>query len=140
MACVEYDFYANEYLGEAISSRDFPRLAARAAEYVAGKTRGLSQRAQSTEAREAVGKAICAVAEALQNEERMRETTFSATPAVASETVGSWSRSYQSSGLSAAQTEYLTGRKLEALELYLGGVPDFAALFGVRGYRCGHRR
>ena len=139
MACVEYDFYANEYLGEAISPRDFPRLAARASAYVRAMTRGRSGQAQSPKDQEAVRRAVCAAAEAFQDEERLLAGAFSAEPALSSETVGSWSRTYQSTGLSAAQLESLRQRKREAVTQYLRDAPAFAGLFGVQGYRCGGR-
>lgn len=138
MQYVDFDFYANVYLGESILPEDLPRLSARASAYVDGKTRGLAGKVKGPD-REAVQKAVCAVAEVLLNEERMKSKTFSEGAEVSSETVGSWSRSYRSASITGNELEYLDSRKREALELYLGPLPAFAPLFKVRSYRCGSR-
>lgn len=138
MAVVDYDFYANIFLGNTISPDDFFRLAARAFDYVNGKTGGIAEKVQGRD-REAVQKAVCSVAEVLQDEARMSAKTFSEGAEVSSETVGSWSRSYRSASLSGNEAAYLAERKREALELYLGALPAFAGLFKVRSYRCGGR-
>lgn len=135
MVYVDYDFYLNVYLGNAIASEDFPRLAARASEYVSGVTKGQSDRVAGRD-REAVQKAVCAVAEVILDENIMTASAFSGGAAVASETVGGWSRHYASAGISAAQTENISARKRDALLLYLGGLPSFAGIFKVRSYRC----
>lgn len=139
MAFCDYDFYANVYLGESISEEDFPRLSARASDYVQGVTKGLAGKVHG-DANEAVQKAVCAIAEVLQDEGKMASRAFSDGQAVSSETVGNWSRHYQSASLSGNETQYIEVRKREALELYLGNLPEFAALFGVRSYRCVHRK
>jgi hypothetical protein len=136
VAFVDYDFYANVFQGNTISPDDLSRLAARAFDYVNGKTRGLAEKAQGRD-REAVQRAVCAVAEVLQDEARMSAKAFSEGAEVSSETVGSWSRSYRSSSLSGNEAAYLDGRKREALDLYLGALPAFSGLFKVRSYRCG---
>lgn len=134
MSEVSYAFYTGEYLGNAIPEEDFPRLAARALEQIEalapGGTEGLDEKGQR-----AVRKAACALAELLGEEERLRAAAFPGEDRPLSETVGSWSRSYSPAGLSQEQTAYLKRRRRELLELYLGRLPGFAGLFGVRSFR-----
>lgn len=132
-----YDFYLNTYFGNAISEEDFPRLSERASDYIRAATKGLSDTVDGWQL-EAVKKASCAVANVLLDEEIMTASAFSGEQSVSSETVGSWSRSYSSSSLSAANAEYIEKRKLDALLLYLGNLPAFTPLFKVRSYRCLH--
>ena len=88
----DYDFYLNEYFGNAISPEDFPRLSERASDYIRSATTGISNTVDGWQL-EAVKKASCAVAEALLDEEIMTATAFSGGQAVSSESVGGWSRS-----------------------------------------------
>ncbi len=138
MQYVDYDFYANVYLGNAIAPEDFPRLSARASEYIYGLTRGLCEKVPQ-EQRDAVQRAVCAVAEVLQDEQRMTARSFSAEKTVSSETVGSHSVSYGSPSLSGAEVEYLNSRKKDAVLLYLSGIPALSSLFKVRSFKCIHR-
>lgn len=138
MAYVDYDFYRNVYYGNVIAPEDFPRLAERASEYVDGMTEGLSANVTGRD-RDAVQKAVCAVAETLLDESIMTASAFSGEAVVSSETVGGWSRSYSAAGLSAAQMENISSRKRDALLLYLRNIPAFAEIFKVRSYRCRRR-
>lgn len=133
----DYDFYLNTYFGNAIPADDFPRLSTRASDYIRSATNGLSDTVDGWQL-EAVKKTSCAVADALLDEEIMNAGAFSGEQTVSSETVGSWSRSYGSSSVSAASVEYIEKRKTGALTLYLKGLPAFAQLFKVRSYRCPH--
>lgn len=139
MAYANYDFYLNVYLGNVIPPEEFPRLAERASEYVCGVTKGLAEKVSGRDL-EAVRKAVCAVAEVILDENIMTAGVFSGEPAVSSESVGGWSRSYSSLGLSAAQVENIAARKRDAILLYLGEIPAFAGIFRVRSYRCLHQR
>ena len=134
----DYDFYLNEYFGNAISPEDFPRLSERASDYIRSATTGISNTVDGWQL-EAVKKASCAVAEALLDEEIMTATAFSGGQAVSSETVGGWSRSYRAASLASADVEYIENRKRDALLLYLGHLPAFAPMFRVRSYPCTHR-
>ncbi len=138
MQYVDYDFYVNVYLGNAIEPEDFPRLSLRASEYVYSLTRGLCEKVPE-EQRDAVQRAICAVADVLLDEQRMTARSFSAEKTIASETVGSHSVSYGSPSLSAAEIEYLGDRKRDAVLLYLSEIPALASLFKVRSFPCIHR-
>ena len=95
---VDYTYYTQEFHGNAIPEADFPRLSARAEAYLTGVL-------GADDAAEGFDPAICAVAEAWQENERGGE--------VQSQTVGSWSRTYAVQGKSAAR------RLLDAARLYL---------------------
>lgn len=137
MAYTDYGFYLNSYFGNVIAEDDFPRLSERASEYVYSVTKGLCEKVQGRDL-EAVKKAVCAVAEIILNENIMDAQAFSGSQAVSSESVGSWSKSYSSPSLSAAQVEYIDGKKREAVLLYLGDIKAFVPVFKVRSYRCLH--
>lgn len=137
MVYADYDFYRNEYYGDAIASEDFLKLSARASDYVRAATQGVSDRVEGWQL-EAVKKASCAIADVLLDEEAMTAAAFSGVQPVSSESVGGWSRSLQAPSLSAAGLEYLNNRKREALRMYLGSLPAFAPLFQVRSYPCQH--
>lgn len=133
----DYDFYLNNYYGNAIPGEDFPRLSTRASDYIKSMTRGLSDTVDGVDL-EAVKKASCAVADVLLDDEIMTASAFSGEQNISSETVGGWSKSYGSSSFSAASAEYIEKRKFDALALYLKNLPAFAPLFKVRSYRCLH--
>lgn len=138
MAYADYDFYLNVYHGNVIAPEDFQRLSERASDYVYySVTKGLAEKVSGRDM-EAVQKAVCAVAEVLLDEEIMTASAFSGDAKVSGETVGSWSRSYSSGGLSAAMTENIAARKNEAIMQYLSEIPAFAGVFKVRSYRCLH--
>ncbi len=134
----DYDFYLNEYFGNAISPEDFPRLSERASDYIRSATTGISDTVDGWQL-EAVKKASCAVAEVLLDESIMTAALYSGGQAVSSETVGGWSRSFRGPALSAAEVEFNNSRKRDALLLYLGNLPAFAPLFRVRSYPCIHK-
>lgn len=138
MAYADYEFYINVYLGNVIAEEDYPRLSERASEYIYSVTKGLSDKVHGADF-DRVKKATCAVAEIIFDETIMSASAFSGESAVSSESVGSWSRSYASPGLSQVQLEYLENRKREAILLYLGEIKAFASIFKVRSYRCAHK-
>lgn len=103
MAYADYKFYKDKYFGQAISEADFPRLAMRGSQYIDYITQG---RAEAKADLEAVKMCCCELAEQYQTieaaQELARKSLASSDGAeVQSETVGSWSRSYRSSGASA---------------------------------------
>lgn len=138
MAYVNYEFYTTVFFGNAIPPEDFPRLSERASEYVYSVTKGLSGKVKGRDL-EAVQKAVCAVAEVILSENIMETQAFSGGQAVSSESVGSWSKSYASPSLNAAQVEYINNKKREAVMLYLGDIKAFAPVFKARSYRCVHK-
>lgn len=140
-AYIDYDFYRNVFLGNSISQEDFPRLSERASDYVRGVTQGLSDTVGDHDhgCRDAVQKAVCAVAEVLQDEENMNARGFSGEAVVSSESVGDWSRSYRDPSVSGSAVKYINSRKQEAVQLYLRAQPCFRDLFGVQSFSCLHK-
>lgn len=102
MAYVDYEFYKNTYLGNAVPEADFNRLAQRASEYIDWITRG---KAADMADNENVMKAACAVAEAVQTNEQGGD--------VVSQSVGSWSRSFSKTAKTDSQ------RLLDAAQMYM---------------------
>lgn len=129
MAYADYSFYEGVFMGGAVAPEDFGRLSERASAYVDAATLNRAKNAAG-ECREAVKKAVCALAEVLQNEERLRARTFSADRPVQSETVGAWTKSYGSQAVTVAEAALLDSRKREALQTYLGPY----GLLRARGY------
>lgn len=119
MAYADFEFYVTEYGGKAITEKEFPGLANRAAAYINAATAGAAVRSTGGKLY-AVKMANCAIAEVFQDEDRLNVGTFSTEAQVSSETVGSWSRSYSSKTATAVHIELLSNRKRSALELYLG--------------------
>lgn len=138
MAYADYDFYLNDYFGNAISEEDFPRLSERASDYIRAATEGISDTVDG-DTLTAVKKCTCAIAEVLLDESIMTGSIFSGSQPVASESVGGWSRSFKSPSLSTVDVDYIGQRKRDALLLYLGNIAAFAPLFRVRSYPCIHR-
>lgn len=139
MAYADYDFYINKYYGDQINSDDFQKFAERASDYVYGYTQGLSDNVANMKTREQVQKATCAVAELLQDEYNISSKAFSSGQIVASESVGSHSRSFEKPGVGNEEIDYLAKKKIDALQLYLGNLPEFSRLFRTRSYPCTHR-
>lgn len=130
MAYADYDYYQNVYQGVAIGPEDFPRLAQRACAYIDAATMDRARNAAGGRM-EAVRKAVCALAEVLQDEERVMKRTFSSDRPVQSETVGPWTKNYGPSAVTGAETGLLDSRKREMLQIYLGPV----GLLRMKGYR-----
>lgn len=107
MVYADYDYYTGAYYGTAIAEKDFPRLALRASNYIDYYTQG---RAAKQADLDAVKMCCCDLAEQYQTMEAARTVAQkslaysmeSAGPEAASESVGSWSKSYRSGGESAA--------------------------------------
>lgn len=118
MAAIDYTFYTGSYLGNAIREEDLPRLAARACEQIQAWTGGAVRPEEKSP--EAVKKAVCALAEVLQAEERLSAAAFGEDRGLAGETVGDWSRSYAATIATDTELKLLERRKREVLELYLG--------------------
>ena len=132
----DYEFYLNQYYGNQISESDFPRLSSLASDFIRAYTKGISDTVKGTSL-EAVQRCTCAVADIFHDEDNMRKSAFNANGVVASESVGPWSKSYNS-GLSSYAIDYLKTRKNDALWLYLSMLPEFAELFAVISYKCKH--
>lgn len=118
-----FDFYTNQYLGNAISEADFPRLCRRAWSFLEYYTRN---KVNSSPATDAVLMAACALAEQYQIIERAQMASMGENGEIQSQTVGAYSVSYRSgSDVSASARlelanivrRYLAGTGL----LYRGG-------------------
>lgn len=123
MAYADYTYYATQYIGNAITEADFPRLAARASSFIDYYTGGKAARSAETTK---LADACCAIAEQYLVIEKARMSASSANGEMASQTVGAYSVTYRSGVESAvsAQAElahiaqiYLAGTGL----LYRGG-------------------
>lgn len=134
----DYEFYTTAYFGNAITEGDFPRLSERASDYIRAATGGISDKVDGWQL-EAVKKCSCAIADILLDEEIMNAGAFSGEASVSSETVGSWSRSYNAITVAASDVEYINKRKWDALALYLGNLAVFATMFKVQSFPCVHR-
>lgn len=118
MIYADFGFYTAVYGGNSIALNAFPALAAKASAYVDYAT---MNRAKNTsgDAREAVSNAVCALAEIIQDAEKMNAVAYDAERPIASETVGGWSRSYGSKSISAVDLQLTESRKKEAVSMYL---------------------
>ena len=142
MAYVDYGYYTTTYLGTAIMASDFPRLSLRASSFLDYYTQG---RAAQNNDLDAVKMACCAVAEqyqAIDTAQALAQKSLSAALSqdggeLKSQTVGSWSKTYQSGGESAAQaaasaTSVKAGLAAAA-NMYLAGT---GLLYRGRGCVC----
>lgn len=140
MAYADYDFYVNEYGGNAIAEADFKPLANKASVYIDAATMG---RANTDPVLEAVKMCCCALSEQYQiintAEKLAMHSLIASTEEsgeIASETVGSWSRSYHTAGNSAQAAIQAAAESKSALidtvKLYLGNTGMLKAV-GYRG-------
>lgn len=140
MIYADYDYYTNTYMGNAIAEEEYPRLATRAGQYLDYITMG---RAEKNAGLEAVKMCACAIAEnyktidAAENLSRKSLQSGSENAAeVQSETVGSWSRSYRSSGDSARSAVQAAKESrsllLDTARMYLGNT----GLLLAKGYHA----
>lgn len=122
MAYADYDYYATEYGGTAVSLDDFPFLSNKASAYIDAAT---MRRAKSAtgEILDAVKMAMCALTDVFLDEENINAATCSEEALLASlssETVGRWTKSYKTKAVSTADGQVLDKRKQDALTMYLG--------------------
>lgn len=129
MAYADYTYYTDTYHGSAIGADAFPRLSERASRYIDAATLNRAKGASGARL-EAVQNAACALAEIMQDEEKMNQTAYSTDRPVASETVGGWSRTFGTKSLSGTDVSLIDTRKREALLIYLGNT----GLLQMRGY------
>lgn len=132
MAYADYAYYTNEFYGTAIAEADFPGLSVRASQMVDYYTSGRARTATDSDLI-AVKNATCALAEVIQDENRLTAATFTSDRAsqVQSETVGSWSRSYGSAAATGTDLDMIAGRKKDAVLMYLGNT----GMLQATGYR-----
>lgn len=140
MVYADFDFYANEYCGQAVNEYSFYRLAIRASSYLDYYTQG---RAVKNPDLVELKMACCALAEQYQIIEQAQALANKNLSAamesdggeVQSETVGSWSKSYRSGGDSAGAAASVAANAQASLATvarqYLSGT---GLLY--RGRRC----
>lgn len=140
MAYADFDFYANEYYGQAVDEIAFPHLAIRASSYLDYYTKGRA--AKNPDLRE-LKMACCALAEqyqVIEQAQALANKNLSAAMEydggeVQSETVGSWSKSYRSGGDSAGAAASVAANAQASLAAvarqYLAGTGML-----YRGRRC----
>lgn len=131
MAYANYEYYTNVYGGTAIAPDAFTRMADRASAYIDAVTLDRAKNAVGGKL-ESVKKAVCALAEIIQDEERLNANAFASERQVQSETVGTWTRNYGTKSTSATDVGLLDNRKRETLLIYLGNT----GLLRMRGYRA----
>lgn len=141
MAYADFDFYANEYYGQAVDEIAFPHLAILASSYLDYYTQGRA--GKSPELKE-LKMACCALAEqyqVIEHAQALANKNLSAAMEsdcgeVQSETVGSWSKSYRSGGDSAGAAASVAANA----QAYLAAVArQYLSGTGLlyRGRRCG---
>lgn len=117
MIYADYTFYTDVFFGKDISADDFPRLASRSSDFLDYYTRGKAEVIEDEKIRLALAKACCAVAEAMQVNERakalaaktMTAALASDSNEIKSESVGSYSVSYATAG------DFLKGNEAQAV-------------------------
>lgn len=144
MAYADYEYYTATYLGTAIEEADFPRLSLRASGYLDYITQG---RAAKNAGLDALKMACCALAEqyqAIEAAQALAQKSLDASLSsqgaeVKSQTVGSWSKTYQSGGESAASAAAAASSAQAVLAAvarqYLGTT---GLLYRGRGCGCGY--
>ena len=121
MVYVDYSYYTDTFLGNAIAAADFPRLAKRASERVDYLTRQRAAVYFAEVGQDPIRDATCAVAEILRESENA--SALAGNALVKSESVGGHSVSYavpDDIGTQVGQTA-LNARINAAVAQYLGG-------------------
>lgn len=141
MTYADFEYYRDKYMGGLIAEEDFPRFALRASQYLDYITMG---KAACSGQAGALATACCALAEQYQVIDRLQRmegsgvstSTETAGQEVKSETVGPWSRTYQSGGEQAAQAaSLLEGSNARLLDIARQYLSHTGLLY--RGGRCG---
>ncbi len=142
MTYANFPFYQDTYLGSQISEDDFPRLALRASQYLDYITQG---RAKNSTHLEELGMACCALAEEYETIGRLKRLADASVQAslesggreLQSETVGPWSKTFQSGG---ERTASAAAQAAQAEAQLFGIAQRYLAPTGLLyrgGRRCG---
>lgn len=110
MAYADFTYYTTTFFGDAVPEGEFPKFAERASEYLDYITIG---KASANPELDALKKACCAIAELYrtsQQAQKAADAAETAGGAIASESVGSWSRSYHSGADLAKQSVELSSQ------------------------------
>lgn len=121
MVYADYTFYTSSFRGSAIGEADFPRLALRASQFLDYYTMG---KAKNFPELENLKMACCAIAEKYQVVEKAEQSataSLSDGGSLKSESVGSYSVSYQTSGEKISAAEAARNGIAAVTRMYLGG-------------------
>lgn len=116
MAYADYEFYTATYLGAAVPEAAFPRMAARASEYLDDFTSGRAAMVTGA-ALEAVRRCCCAMAETLYAEQQAAVSAADGGPpegaVLKAETNGTWRQEYEltAAALKTAEQKLYDGAK-----------------------------
>ena len=145
MIYADYEFYTDAYLGSAITSDDFPRLATKASAYIDYLT---MMRAAKKPDFPPVKMACCALAEQYQVIETAQALAQAALTAgvssvassdsgeLQSQTVGSWSRTFKGGGDSAQSSIAAVEAAKQSLESTAVEYLAASGLLRARGYHA----
>lgn len=129
MVYADYQYYKTVYMGNTVPEESFPSLAIKASAYVDWATMNRAKTATG-DAADAVKNAVCALAEIIQDGEKLSAISSDTESPIASETVGGWSRSFGSKAVSASDLQIIESRKKEAVMMWLAPY----GLLQARGY------
>lgn len=129
MVYADYQYYKTVYMGNTVPEESFPSLAIKASAYVDWATMNRAKTATG-DAVDAVKNAVCALAEIIQDGEKLSAISSDTESPIASETVGGWSRSFGSKAVSASDLQLIESRKKEAVMMWLAPY----GLLQARGY------
>lgn len=129
MVYADYQYYKTVYMGNTVPEESFPSLAIKASAYVDWATMNRAKTATG-DAADAVKNAVCALAEIIQDGEKLSAISSDTESPIASETVGGWSRSFGSKAVSASDLQLIESRKKEAVMMWLAPY----GLLQARGY------
>ena len=105
MAYADYIYYATVYMGGSLTEDIFPALAVKASAYIDYVTMGRAKNAFG-DAADAVKNAVCALAEIIQDSNKLNAVSTDTERAVSSETVGAWTRSFDSKNVRQSGHEF----------------------------------
>lgn len=114
MSYADFEYYTGTYQGTSILERDFPRLSLRASSFLDYYTQG---RAKLNQDLDALKMACCAIAEQVA----LFDVSSSGTAGVKSESVGSYSVTYQTAEEKASGVSFANKMYASIARQYLAG-------------------
>ncbi len=112
----DYDFYKNNYFGNAIPETEFKRFSARASAFLDYYTRG---KAKNNVDLLPLKMACCAIAEQYKQAEDMQASAAQSGSGIKSESVGSYSVTYQTAAEKASAAESVKNMSAAIAQQYL---------------------
>lgn len=126
----DYSFYKDDYFGNAISETEFNRLSARASAFLDYYTRG---KAKNNADLTALKMACCAIAEQYKQAEEMQASAGNSGSGIKSESVGSYSVTYQTAAEAVSSAESVKNTAAAIAQQYLA---DTGLLYRGRCCKC----